>query len=409
MKIAIFTDLYLEIPGGIPSSIRAQKNGLEKLGHQVTIFCPGWEEEPGVFLVPTYKRLKIEGAPVAKLPKLIRSKILAKFPSFEFDLVHVHYEGSCSIAGVWLAREFGLPLVQTMHGREDVAIDLNIKKGLKSLSAGGLDLLHSLALGETKKIMKDEEFASTLAKAKMWQLMVRQANMADRVITPTLHFARKLKKYGVKPEVVAISNGVEERLVLGREWWVRKMESGESLKLIWNSRLSKEKRILPFLEALSLVEGDFDLMVFGVGNQKKLAEAFVKKKGLSSRVKFYGRVERERLMEAMAGRHLSVTVSDGFDTQGMTLLEAEATGLPVFYCDKDMDEVVPEGGGVRSGVEVKSMAKALEGLILNPEQIEKMSRVMLKRRNEVMQAVQTEKLVQLYQQLLEEKSGGGGC
>ena len=35
MRIAVFTDLYLEIAGGIPSSISAQKKELEKLGRDL--------------------------------------------------------------------------------------------------------------------------------------------------------------------------------------------------------------------------------------------------------------------------------------------------------------------------------------------------------------------------------------
>ena len=31
MRIALFTDIYLDIPGGIPSSIKAQKSALQKL------------------------------------------------------------------------------------------------------------------------------------------------------------------------------------------------------------------------------------------------------------------------------------------------------------------------------------------------------------------------------------------
>ena len=45
LRIAIFTDVFLGIPGGIPSSIRAQKTALESLGHQVTIFCPGTQQD----------------------------------------------------------------------------------------------------------------------------------------------------------------------------------------------------------------------------------------------------------------------------------------------------------------------------------------------------------------------------
>ncbi|TWO99317.1 hypothetical protein EUA79_00580, partial [TM7 phylum sp. oral taxon 351] len=75
LRIAIFTDVFLGIPGGIPSSIRAQKTALESLGHQVTIFCPGTQQDfenplskfganrdPNIILVPTAKFL-VNGAP----------------------------------------------------------------------------------------------------------------------------------------------------------------------------------------------------------------------------------------------------------------------------------------------------------------------------------------------------------
>ena len=42
MKIAIFTDCYLDLIGGIASSIEAQKTALENRGHTVYVFSTGF-------------------------------------------------------------------------------------------------------------------------------------------------------------------------------------------------------------------------------------------------------------------------------------------------------------------------------------------------------------------------------
>ena len=59
MKIAIFTDVFLEVPGGIPSSIKQEREALEKREDEVYIFCPGFrtEGERGVKIVPTNRFL----------------------------------------------------------------------------------------------------------------------------------------------------------------------------------------------------------------------------------------------------------------------------------------------------------------------------------------------------------------
>ena len=123
MKIAVFSDVFMDVPGGIPSSILAQKEGLEALGHEVTVFAPGLSKKSlktaklrdSVELVPSHKLLKLNGAPVSKRPGVVTKAILKKYPKFDFDIVHVHYEASCSIAGAKLARQFSRPLIQTMH------------------------------------------------------------------------------------------------------------------------------------------------------------------------------------------------------------------------------------------------------------------------------------------------------
>lgn len=180
MRIAIFTDVYAPWSnGGIAASIKAQKDELESLGHKVTVFCPGFDaREKNVITVPSMKRVKINKSVMSKSPEVIENFILEKVPDFnKFDVVHVHYEAACSVAGIRLAKKFDLPLVQTMHGREDQAIALNVPYPWKWLVASGLNNTHRKYLSHNVRVKRDKFQAPTKARAKMWEMMV---NHADR-------------------------------------------------------------------------------------------------------------------------------------------------------------------------------------------------------------------------------------
>lgn len=150
---------------------------------------------------------------------------------------------------------------------------------------------------------------------------------------------------------------------------------------------------MPFLEALKLMKRPYVLCVYGDGNMLKKAKKFAKKWGL--KVKFYGRQKREKIMARMQDSHLGVVASYNFDTQGMILLEAEAAGLPVFFCDPEMVEIVPaESYVLAGGPDPVSMAIALDNL--SAENVAKMSKRMLKERREVLQETQIEQLLAAY-------------
>lgn len=393
MKIAVFTDAYYDAVGGIVSSIRAQKQALEAEGHKVVVFGPGFLG-PKESIVPTCRFFKATGMPVAKNPRKVEKWVKQMEDFREFDLVHVHYEAGCSLAGMRLARKFKKPLIVTMHGREDAAVSVNIPWGFRTLTGTVMNLAHALYLPHKTRVKKDGYLASTSARAKMWEMMVNHANYADLVLTPSQHFKKKLRHYGVTKPIKVVSNGVADKLV-ERKVPVRELKAGDSLKLVWASRISREKRMLEFLKALALVEVPVEMVAFGNGNELKKAKRFAQKMGL--KVDFRGTSPQKEIFEEMKRAHLSVLASYDFDNQSVALLEAEAAGLPVFICDPDQAEVVASGGQILAdGPGAKEMAAALEKLYRQPEKIRAMSEEMIKHRDEIKQSRVLKDLVKIY-------------
>ena len=148
---------------------------------------------------------------------------------------------------------------------------------------------------------------------------------------------------------------------------------------------------MPFLKSLLILKKNnknqelpnFVLDVYGGGGDFFRAQRFAKRHHLN--INFHGNVSFEKLTNAIANSHLDILVSYNFDTFGMTLIEAEAYGVPVFFCDPDMKEIVPEGSYILSASETpEKMAEALDSLLRHPEKIRNMSEVMLGCRKEIL-------------------------
>lgn len=429
LHIAIFTDVFLGIPGGIPSSIRAQKTSLEALGHQVTIFCPGTQKDysnplnkfgadhdPNIILVPTTKFL-VNGAPFSKWTKYVTRFIEKKYPNLAetFDLFHIHYEATTSMAGLLLAKKYGIKVVQTMHGREDMAIAINVPHPFKTLAATGINLIHRTTLKSIAKKSPKPDYqnteiknlAPTIARREMWQMMVRQANLADQVITPSAHFAKKLQLFGVTRPISVISNGIADQEIANFTPKIRTYQNNEPLRILWFSRLSKEKRILPFLESLRIAQKlepnfRFIFTIIGDGNQMSKVQKFCKKHFDEASIKILGTIPHQEILQKYTeDQHLSIINSYQFDTQGLTILEAAACNLPVIYADPDMSEIVPNHGGLcAKSPTPHAMAELLLKIYHQPEIIQKLSQNLAASEKTYLQSHQIKKLLDLYFSLL---------
>ncbi len=392
MKIAFFSDCYLDLTGGIVTSINAQKAELERRGHTVYVFSSGFPKsksvleklaEKNIFQVPSCKLCFRGLTPVSRRPKIIERWLLKAHPEIkDFDIYYVHYEAGCSIAALRLAKKLKIPSIQVMHGREDMGETNIIPFGFRTIVAILLNWFHSWYLPHKTKVSRDNYLADNIAKAKMWTMMVNHANYADLVLTPSKHFREKLIHYGVKKEIKVLPNGFPDEK-FPKTATLRTLNPNEELRIIWHSRVSAEKRMMPFLRALKNVKGKYRLDVYGGGGDFFRAKRFVKRHRMN--VKLHGNVKFETLLKAFESTDLDVLVSYNFDTFGMTLIEAEAYGIPVFFCDPDMKEVVPNDSYIFSKNESPvAMAEALNELLTHPEKIATMSEIMLKHRDEIL-------------------------
>ena len=408
MKIAFFSDCYLDLTGGIVSSINAQKSALESLGHEVYVFSTGYPKSnsdlkklasQNVFQVPSCKLFFYKLTPVSRRPKIIERWLLKNHPEIkDFDIFYIHYESGCSIAALRLGKKLKIPTVQVMHGREDMGESNIIPFGLRTIVAMALNWFHSWYLPHKKTVSRDHYLADTIAKAKMWTMMVNHANYADLVLTPSAHFREKLIHYGVKKPIKVFANGFPDAL-FPSDPVIKDLKPRSELRIIWHSRVSAEKRMMPFLHAIKQVRGKYRLDVYGGGGDYFRARRFAKRHHLN--VVFHGNTKFEIVQNAIKNAHLDVLVSYNFDTFGMTLIEAEACGVPVFFCDPDMQEIVPRHSFIMSADQSpKSMAEAINQILDDPAIIAKMSKVMLDNRHEILMSKRIKTLIQYFYEIL---------
>ncbi|HUC19993.1 MAG TPA: glycosyltransferase, partial [Candidatus Polarisedimenticolaceae bacterium] len=365
MKIAMFTDYYLPTFGGVQSSIKAQKEALETLGHQVFIYSPihRVDGDKTIVRLPTFKFFKPDGYPVAGPAKQVIASAMREVRSRGIDVIHVHTDMAAGVAGLTVAKELGIPAVQTMHGREDVFANKVPFAGLVSAVIAGL---HSRYIPHDGiAIAPGENLARSGTARRMWRLMVSHANFADHVIVPSRHFADKLQHFGVNRPLSIVSNGIEasalEQLEPIRP---RSYKLGQPLKIMWCGRISPEKRPIQFLKAIKAVGENVQVDMYGDGSQLGRLKRFIWENQLQNMVTLHGSVDQAAVLREMTKHDLLAYTSFDFDNQPMVLLEAVATGLPVVYCDSDLSEAIPaEGSLLTNGPGPEAIAQGVQSLI----------------------------------------------
>ncbi len=302
MRIAMMTDSYYPTRDGVVTSVTTIRKSLEDLGHEVCIVAPdpgkdGRPVDNNVLWLRSVSFRSYEGYYVPILPSLDITRMRTLAP----DVIHIHGVATMAVRGLILARFLKIPAVMTFHTMVgDVAHKYSPIKIPK-------DTLDSLIWLYLRKIMK----------------------RMDAVVVPTDVIGKEIidKTDGVRI-LRTIPTGIDSNTFhpgFDGNDFREKHNLDDRKKILHVGRISFEKEIDMAIRAMADI--DAELLIIGSGPQKDELEKLTTELGLEHKVRFLGFIPNKDLPNAYACGDILISCS-AFETQGLSVLEAMASGLP---------------------------------------------------------------------------------
>ena len=406
MHILVVTDQHPESLGGVQVAIRLQRRFLERAGHRVTIAAPalhrpGYETSPDdleAYLDLPSRPLTRDREygvswPGTRSDRALDAGLAAREAAGAppVDLVHVQGDFWGAMIGLRAARRHGLPVVITMHN--------NVDEGTRAvtpvapLAFAALRCWRRFAVGRARLAPGGPK------RGAAWRYLAELASEAALVTAPSGHFAEELVRHGVAPRVEVTRGGVDDELVgevraLPRSARVRP-------KLVWLGRMSGEKRVLEFVEALGASGVDADVVLHGAGLLLPRVERRIAALGLDERVRIGGHVSYRDALAAMRDADALVQTSIGFETQGLTPFEAAALGTPTIFCDpKIAADLAVEPAWLAEDASVEALSAVLRRAVAELSDGGDALRVPREAGEQLTQSAQTAAMVRLYERVL---------
>lgn len=343
MKIVIATAVYYPQTNGVAFFSHNLAKGLVGRGFEVMVICPSQTGKNHTEIIDGVKTVYLRSVqakvypdqihPVPenkklfghKLPKLFykNSFRVSVFPQVEIkkvldefqpDVVHVQVSDPIGLSVVWYARRHDIPVVTTEHNQPEVLTEQ----------------------------LKMPDVLKRGANAILNAYFRNRQSKSDFVTMPTEKAIRELLDNGKEfpVPVAAVSNGVDlSHFKPGRatDAIYQKYDlSREGLKVLYVGRVDPEKQVGLVIEAFKKARTKApktEMIIVGDGVDKTRLEKLVEKEELGDAVKFLGRVLPPDLYELYKIGDLFATASE-IETQGIVLIEAAATGLPIIAVDK---------------------------------------------------------------------------
>lgn len=315
MKIGFFTDSYLPQLDGVATSVDVCASALAARGHEVYIIAPRYprykDKAKNVYRLTS---IKFVSTPEMRWALQLPEKPLLDIVKLNLDVIHGHAGGGITFLGLQLARAKGIPFVGTYHTL------LN-------------HYTHYFFNGKlvTPKMV---EFGSKVV-----------GNLCDYLIAPTDRVRDELIHYGVKKPIQVLPSGIDlEQYKNVKKGFLRE-KAGISRKkkiLLYVGRLGKEKSVDFLIRSFQIVSEknpNAVLVLVGDGPEKTELKRLVNKLHLRTKVVFFGKVNHQDIAKVYADADIFVFASRT-ETQGMVLLEALASGLPVVTVNDEAFENV---------------------------------------------------------------------
>lgn len=306
MRIALMTNNYKPFTGGVPISIERLKNGLEALGHQVTVFAPTYEEqaeEENVFRYATCMKKFVGGI---VFPNPFDRRIEEEFKKHNFDIIHVHHPMLIGRTAVYLSKKYDVPLVFTYHTRYEQYLGCYTK----------WKLVEKLTPMYLHTFLKHCHF-----------IFAPTQGMKDYLIENCKVYPERI---GILPTGIEASNfNIEEEKIFE----IRRKYQAENIPLLLTvSRMAQEKNIEFLLKSLALFKKrcvkPFRMLMVGDGDDRETYERMCAELGLEREVCFTGKISNQDVAAYFAAADVFCFASKT-ETQGIVILEAFAGSTPV--------------------------------------------------------------------------------
>lgn len=350
MRILIFAALYYPFEGGYADSIHEMAKGLLKRGHQVLVLTCNTHQQPvqdirdGVVIWqvscwnPSWLN---ETFPIPRPLSLL--KVIKKLNQESFDVVSTQTRFfPTSWCGFLFAKFKKIPIVHTERGSQHTVSD-------------------NFFISATGKII-DHTFG--------W-LVCRFSNQVVGVSEAACVFVRHL---GAK-NPIKIYNGID------CDFWQlppSNLRSSQDLnfEITFVGRLIEAKGVQDLLRTFKSYEVQprtrkIKVNVIGDGSYRYYLENLARELGVSDRVKFWGRLKKEKIREIFS--RTAVFVNSSY-SEGLPrcVLEAGAAGLPILTTDVGgTGEIVNNDCGIMvSPQNVELLAEKIN-LLLNDKDLRK--------------------------------------
>jgi len=338
MRIAMMTNNYKPVIGGVPISIERLAQGLRMLGHTVYIFAPdcgdNGEEEPFVIRCRTLDTRLTGDFPVLNL---LAPGIEERFRCLQIDLIHVHHPMVMGQIALYLGEKYRIPVVYTYHTRYEMYLHY-----IKPYAALEEAARESRAAQEAVHCIRDITVPGFIRNFMQ---------QCDLIFAPTPTMAEHLESQNIPVPVRVMPTGIPEQAYLQepsaaetlREYFLE----DKKYLLTTVSRLAKEKNFDFMFRGLAVLKeriGDcFRLLLIGDGPQRQELEQLAQELGLAENIRFLGFQPNEQIaLYHRAGD--CFLFSSCSETQGIVLLEAMAAHTPVVALDATGVRDVVENG-----------------------------------------------------------------
>lgn len=317
MKIAFFADTYFPHITGVAVAIKYFYDSLRKIGYEVILFAPSVpkvrDEDKNIIRLPALRAFPTL-PPQVRVPLIIPTKGFRKIFTKDYEIVHAHGSGTFSLLALIVAKIRKVPILITFH--TDWA---RYAHYVFFLSPGIIN----------------------------WALR-QLANHADYNIVPSKKMKQVLEKIGVKKPIEIIPGFIDtQRFLNTPKDYLRGLLglATDDTILLSVGRFGKEKRfdfLIQIFQKVLMDKPNTHLVLVGAGPERENLKNLAKNLAIASHVHIIGPIAYQDMPKVYADSDLFVFASDT-ETQGLAVLEAAASGLPlVLYDDPAFSDMAQE-------------------------------------------------------------------